>query len=199
MSDQSSWSDSVDAEKSLWEVFNKSQVFGAPKFNRRLMFLAAIGCLIYCVCNVTLGVDSNKILISIERLSESLINISTAILGFLVAGFSIFISMAKKENLKTLAMVRYKDTQLSHFKHIMFNFLNVFSIYLVALSISLAIFVVVPLGKIPAFPFQLDDSVVILLNSFVLCFQVLLAIYSIVRLKSFIWNMYQALIIEIML
>lgn len=201
MSAKLPWVEDVFREKSLWHVYRASRVIPPNGFNRKVM---ALGCAIatfYVAGNAWGGVSNLRVLDAITRSSQSLLTIATAILGFLVTGFSIFVASTNPKIFRLLENTRYRDTEISQFKNVMFNFLNVFSVYLVALTVSVAIYVITPLGWWPPFEYLAKRSIklVPVFNSAVLSIICLMALYSILRLKSFIWALYQSLIISMKL
>lgn len=199
MSEKLEWSDKIDQEKSLYQVYKRSLVIEVPSFNKRCMVYGGLICASYIVATIYFGNDNNQIISAISKLSANLITISTAILGFLIAGFSIFVTLIPKSTLIALSKARYKETSISHFKEIIFNFLNVFTVYLICLVMSLTINTLCPLGWSPLITISVDSAYVVAFNSIVLGAMVMTALYSILRLKSFIWTMYQGLLVNIML
>jgi hypothetical protein len=198
MSD-SEWSDDVFKEKSLYDVYKASKVIEPSEFNIGCMKLSFVLCALYVAFNLYTGVKNDEVISAIGRISSSMITMVTAVLGFLIAGFSIFTSLTPKETLRDLIKTRYKKTDISYFKQIMFNFLNVFTVYLVLLSVLIAINAACPLGWSPLIEFHVPDWVVSAFNSVVLSGIALGSIYAVLRLKSFIWTMYQGLLVNVML
>ncbi len=201
MSDEPAWVEDVFREKSLWQVYRASRVIPPNGFNRKVMSLGCAIATLYVAGNAWGGVSNLRVLDAITRSSQSLLTIATAILGFLVTGFSIFVASTNPKIFQLLENTRYRDTGLSQFKNIMFNFLNVFSVYLVALTVSVAIYVITPLGWWPPIEYlaKKTNKLVPVFNSAVLSIICLMALYSILRLKSFIWALYQSLIISMKL
>jgi len=197
MTENVGWKDNVYREKSLWQVLRASQVLSASQFNRRAMRVGCVLAVIYVIGNYIGGVENQRVLDATARVASALLTVTTAILGFLVTGFSIFVASTDPRTFKALEETRYKDTEISYFKEVMFNFLNVFTVYLTVLSISLVLYVCNPLGWWPPLmPLEKKLHCVIpLFNSVVLAFACVAGLYSILRLKSFIWQLYQSLLI----
>lgn len=197
MNEDRGWEDDIFREKSLWDVYKASLVISPSAFNRRLLVAGYLIAASYVLANFATGVDNKEVVDAIQRLSSAILTISTAILGFLVTGFSIFVASTPKGTMKTLLGTRYKNTNISYFKQVMFNFINVFSIYLVSLAVSIATSTVTPLGISPflwKFRFEIW-SMAPMFNSIVMALMSILALSATLRLKSFIWNLYQALLI----
>ena len=193
------WKDDVYKEKSLYDVYRASRVIEPSRFNVSCMRVCYVLCGLYVLMNVVTGADNGEIIAALSRISASLITITTAVLGFLIAGFSIFISSTPNRTLIMLLNTRYKSTEISYFKQIMFNFLNVFSVYLCVLVIALGVNTSTPLGWSPLLPLGFPPKLTIAFNSSVLGVLVISSAYAVLRLKSFIWTMYQGLIVNMML
>lgn len=193
------WQDDPYREKSLYDVYKASAVIEPSEFNRRCMRVCYVICTLYVAVNAYTGINNADIIAAINRLSGSLINVTTSILGFLIAGFSIFVSSTRNENFYLLLKTRYNTTSISYFKHIMFNFLNVFTVYLLVLAASLAINTSVPLGWSPLIRWEPPTRLITTFNSAVLGATVIGALYATLRLKSFIWTMYQGLLVNMAL
>ena len=126
---------------------------------------------------------------------------SLSILGFLIAGFSIFASVTKPELFITLANISYDGTEINRLQFVFFNFLNVFSVYLVLLALSM----IVQLVFSPSSPAMLlgqhiVDGYPILgfaTNAMMLLAFGVLFVEAFLKLKSFIWNLYQTVLVSI--
>ena len=126
---------------------------------------------------------------------------SLSILGFLIAGFSIFASVTKPELFITLANISYNGTEINRLQFVFFNFLNVFSVYLVLLALSM----IVQLVFSPSSPVSLlgqrivdtNASIGFSLNAIMLFTFGVLFVEAFVRLKSFVWNLYQSVLVSI--
>lgn len=201
MTNEVQWADDIYREKSLWDVWKASRVIPSTRFNYRVVCICWCIAVVYVLANLVLGVDNKEVLGAITRLSAALVSISTAILGFLIAGFSIFIASTPKDVSRKLIATRYRKTSISWFKQIMFNFLNVFTVYLFVLVLAGFISTVTPLGWVPALhkTMIITTNLVAVFNSAVLASMAVLAIYAALRLKSFIWTMYQGLLVNIQL
>ena len=127
--------------------------------------------------------------------------LTTAILGFLIAGFLIFASITRPAIFAGLAKLDHKDSGLSRLQFIFFNFLLVFIHYLAFLgaSIFLKLFlpvapamadlIVQPTGISAMHVWWAGEGLAGLLLSWLTFLMMLL--------KSFIWNIYQAVLVVI--
>lgn len=127
--------------------------------------------------------------------------LSISVLGFLVAGFSIFASITKPKLFILLAKLPYKKSDISNFQYVFFIFLNVFSVYIILLTISLFLKIGFsensPLTMISYEIYNKLPNVCMLVNAIVFTVLIGLIAEAIVRLKSFTWNLYQAVILVI--
>jgi hypothetical protein len=195
------WDTDLLNEKSLSDVFRKSRSIVSSKSNDVIFKTSVFFALCYIVAIANYDVDNSRITDAISRASSLIASLSVSILGFLIAGFSIFATITNKELLRKLAQTRYKKTNLSQFKYIFFNFINVFSVFLFALAFSQVIFIVTPLGWAPFIEQRqiLNSFSVEVFNSIILSALCIVSLYSFLRLKSFIWSLYQSILITTIL
>jgi hypothetical protein len=131
-----------------------------------------------------------------------LLGVIASILGFLIAGFSIFATMGKQNLFVRLAKFSQGARRLSEFKIIFFNFLYIFIHYISycgVLTIFVLIFTDGPiLDSIMTVSLRLHRPSVRLLMAEVQILFVCYTLYIFLLLKSFVWNLYQALLIVIL-
>lgn len=196
-----SWEKDLLKERSLTDVFLASRQITKSRFNTIVRRLAAVGVVAYVIVNCFWGAENEPIVAALSRSAAVIVGVAATVLGFLIAGFSIFASMASKPLFKCLAQTPHEGTNLSELKYVFFNFINVFSVYLVLLVTSGAILFLAPLGPVT----PLNDLIpvkpvlVIALNSAILALLLLVCVESALRLKSFIWSFYQSVLIAIIL
>lgn len=65
----------------------------------------------------------------LRSLVELGINTTSAVLGFLIAGFTVYSTMTRAEIFKQMAFVRHEQTGLSYLKYNMFSFVKFFVAY----------------------------------------------------------------------
>jgi hypothetical protein len=126
---------------------------------------------------------------------------ASAILGFLIAGFSIFAAMTEKKLFHDLAKIKSNEREISDFKFIFYNFLYVFIHYLAYLFVTLLIVFLFVEGSPLWFLMSLANdnypkTVAFATISSATIFAAY-SIYALLLLRSFIWSMYQALLIAI--
>lgn len=198
------WRDKVTEEKSLLDVYWKARKVASSRGNRITAVLAFVLLLaLFCADkSYSLGLislsDMSKIVGQVGEIGFSL---TTAILGFLIAGFSIFSSITKPEIFAALAKLAHKETGLSRLQFIFFNFLLVFIHYLAFLAFSIAIKIFLPTLE-SAFDLAVSHwSLSALLICWLAAIGTAIAlswlVFLIMLLKSFIWNIYQAVLVVI--
>lgn len=198
------WRKKVTAEKSLFEVYRKARKVGSSLNN----FAVAI---IVFICFLLIGGADYSLCLGIFHMGAlgKLIGqtadigfaLTTAILGFLIAGFSIFSSITRPEIFAALAKLDHKSSGLSRLQFIFFNFLLVFVHYLAFLTVSIVLKLGLPFAPdfaraAKTFGMLPDTAAwwsVVALSAILLAWLV----YLIMLLKSFIWNIYQAVLVVI--
>ena len=200
-----SWKEELFDERNLWQVSLQARKLTGSKFNRwvtRLGLLLIGGGIVYGMyCTEPRLITPTNIIAWMREWSSTGIGFATSILGFLIAGFSIFASVTNKRLFIALAQMNYEDTGVSQLKFIFFNFVIVFLHYLTFLGICLIVDLFFPSGG----PFSLIAQRV--LGGHKLLEEVLSLIgavtiggwfiYIVLMLKSFIWNLYQAVLLAI--
>lgn len=186
-------------EKSMWQLYKLSFSFPISRFN------VAVVVLCFALL-VAFGVFSVSRIDVLASMIKSVLAFGTAIapsiLGFLVAGFTIFVTITRVELFEYMAVRRYKNTPHSYLKYNMSAFILAFCHY-IAYMIFCAIMIVFaqPLG--PAvmlvkilFPVE---AMIFGVSSYGLFLVFVFAvfgswtIYLLMLLKSFVYNTYQVL------
>lgn len=128
-------------------------------------------------------------------------NMSVAILGFLIAGFSIFATMTRPSLFRYMARYKSEGRPISDFKFVFYNFLYIFIHYLLLLSMSVltAIFFIPksPVWFVADIVYDINPSLVTVSAAAYGAALVIYIIFSLLLLKSFLWNLYQTLIFAI--
>jgi hypothetical protein len=126
---------------------------------------------------------------------------SSGMLGFLVAGFAIFATISKPDLFVRLAQISYPDSALTALKYVFFSFVNVFVHYLSFLTLCVAVNVSFwaewpgsSLGRALA---EVAPELFGIVAHVLLVWLATWLIVLLVKLKSFIWNVYQAVLLSI--
>ena len=122
----------ITREKSLWDIYKSSRNFKISKFNTIVLIICTIlsGC--YAIIK-----DAEFLIGQIQSLSNFGFTFSIAILGFLIAGFTIFSTVTKPSLLLKMMEVPHEETGLPYLKYNFFNIMLVFIYYLMVTSIFL--------------------------------------------------------------
>lgn len=197
------WRKDATGDTSFWRVVAVS----LPVVGNKGDFYLCAG--LFIACTVGILVAHNAGLLAHGRDIAAMlgqwatlgVNIAVAILGFLIAGFSIFATMTKPELFHLLAKFKANGRPISEFKFVFYNFLHVFAHYLLYLAIGVFAAVMSQRGS-PLWYFAnllrdhfgswLDVAVAIGAAGLV-CYTV----FALLLLKSFLWNLYQAMVFAI--
>ena len=200
-----SWKEELFDEKNLWQVYVRARRLTGSNFNYWATRLGALLILVTISYGMYFSeprlITPTEIIAWVREWSSTGISFATSTLGFLIAGFSIFASVTNKKLFIALAHLDYRDTGVSRLKFIFFNFIIVFLHYLSFLGICL--FVKLFFG--PSGPLYLivQDAIggclrleeILVLISALIIGTWFIAI--VLMLKSFIWNLYQAVLLAI--
>lgn len=146
-----------------------------------------------------LGLDA--IVTGVRALTASGVAFATSILGFLVSGFALFFAITRSDVLVLLAGVPHDKGSISRLQFILYSFMYVFLHYLIYLAVTLGMSVVLSSGSV------LSGTAVHLRNSSPGELRLLAAIvfggcaawlvFILLLLKTFIWNLFQTVLIAI--
>lgn len=187
-------------EKSLLDAYRKIRLIRPRShFNS----IATVACIVVIGIFVFCDTSAPKELVTrLGKLASDGITFSTTILGFLVAGFTVFATITKPELFTYMAVRKHTDSGLSYLKYNFFLFLNVFIVYLLFAAISLAIRVLYDgdglnmaswLGSFSVAPEEVSKDVSKILYIFLLG----LFIQALLLLKSFVFNTYHVVMTAI--
>lgn len=198
------WRDKVTEEKSLLDVFWKARKVASAKSNRLVAALAFLVLLVFFFIDrhFDFALFSAQVMTRlIEQAGDVGFTLTTAILGFLIAGFSIFSSITKPEIFAALAKLDHRDSGLSNLQFIFFNFLLVFIHYLAFLAVSIAIKIFLPVvveaAALVEARLAVPHVVVWWVEATAIAAVLAWLVFLVMLLKSFIWNIYQAVLIVI--
>lgn len=133
-----------------------------------------------------------NILSFLSLISESSLIISTGILGFLITGFSIFAGTTDKSTFIILAK-KMRNKDISQLQFIFFNFINTFIIYISLLFSSYISKIITKLIVIT----PPNEGFTIFILSSICILLICQTIHSMLILKSFIFNLYQSILLSI--
>lgn len=197
------WREDATSDTNFTKVLRSS--FGVVG-NRRdflvvvILYILSLLCIIFSSHFGTLASPQNvaKMVGQWATLSA---NMSVAILGFLIAGFSIFATMTRPSLFRYMARYKSDGRSISDFKFVFYNFLYIFIHYLILLSISVLTSVLFtpnsPLWYLADIAYDIFPKFVSILTASYGAAIVVYMMFSLLLLKSFLWNLYQTLIFAI--
>lgn len=196
------WKEKLFEEKSFWELFLKARAVSGSKSNKIIIVTVFVFFSILTALNLFIlerpFISSEDMYTSLNGWINYGISYSSGILGFLLTGFAVFASLTKPEVFEALANTTNKKYKISNFKFVFYNFLVVFAYYLSFLAYNV-VFILL-FGKYGFFRNTLSHSDACFYDMF-LSFLIILTgtwfIASILHLKSFIWNLYQSVLLAI--
>lgn len=118
---------SLTSEKSLWDVYKLSRRILPGKFQVALV----LGSFLALASNsFILANEESAILADLRKWSEMGFEFSITILGFLIAGFTIFATLSKPKMMLAMMDHTNKQTGLPTLKYNFFAFMKVFIAYI---------------------------------------------------------------------
>jgi len=178
----------ITAEKDLWSIYKLSRRLPKNKFNNYCLLIILTIFIIYAINT------KEETYVLLERLNSWAmlgVEFSSAILGFLIAGFTIFATMSNINMLRYMARTRYdKENGISWLKYYFTNFVDIFIYYIYFLIISL--FVIMSMHKHSLIIIKIHEYVSSE-RPFILLMLIIIGVsffYIILQLKSFIFNVY---------
>jgi hypothetical protein len=196
------WQDRLLAEKSLLEVFSGGRRLLGASYHKWLILVICLAlAFAMAIAWPSDPAQSGNLLTMTIAWAQAGLAFSTSILGFLLAGFAIFATLTKTELFEILAQIPYRDSGISHLKFVFFNFIVTFIQYLAFLSFCAAVTLLFATGSpVRESLSQLLEGWVNTKHALVASTAILLAGWFaavLLMLKSFIWNLYQAVLFTI--
>lgn len=184
--------DSFTEETSLWQIYWKARRIKPSKFN------VICTLMVFSVLAVTTFYakqEAAPFAATVRELAAFGLNATLTVLGFLVAGFTIFATVTNPNMLIAMGSIRHKDSGLSWMKHSFFVLLRTFIYYLIY---AVLCFFVVYFGAkggpvsllVSLSPYPAEYAVCLTKVAFVV-----LAtgqFFLLMQLKSFIYNVYSS-------
>lgn len=196
------WSKDLSAEKDFFAVMAISWKDVGDKKDLYFTLILFLFCLI--VSSVLYSVQPYRLSAPLAaglavQWSSVGISLSSSILGFIIAGFSIFSTMTDRKLFHILAKIKKEGRGISEFKFVFYNFLYVFWHYLFYLLLCILVLVLASKGA-PVWRLAKEFYPNKIIDFLSVIFCSALAIYTIhvvFVLKNFIWNLYQSILFAI--
>ena len=184
-------------EKSLWAIYRKSRVIQFNRFNVwTTTAVVSLTTIQYCLLDNPIQIKLQLV----RDFSSVALGIVVSVLGFILAGFTIFATISQPEMLVAMSKHRHESSGLSYLKNNFFIFMRVFIYYLAYTVACLIITIFVTNGglihKITShspISSQIEEWLVGL--SYVFLYGGLF--FLMMQLKSFIYNVYHSVMTAI--
>ena len=190
-------------EKSLWAIY-KQCLLRLPK--SRFNTIATCMIWLFLLCDCIYFPDRYVSRVALVRsVAELGLGYGTTILGFLIAGFTIFATLSKPELFGRMQQLIHRESGLSYLKVNLFAFMEVFILYVFFLVFCLVIKLIGGAGgflsAIFSYSFSHPVGGYYLSREWFsnIAFNIFgtLAFYCLLALKSFVFNNYQAVLTSI--
>lgn len=126
---------------------------------------------------------------------------ATSILGFLVSGFALFFAITRSDVLILLAGIDHDKGDISRLQFILYSFMYVFFHYILYLAVVLGISVTLSQGSVlvstAAYWRGFCPCFFRLVVAFLFSASAAWLIFIILLLKTFVWNLFQTVLIAI--
>ncbi|WP_207166050.1 hypothetical protein [Pseudomonas protegens] len=188
---------SLTEEKSLWAVYLKARRIPFNGFNFwSIVVVTLLVVLQYCVLDMSLD-EKLKI---VREFSSVAMGIVVSVLGFLLAGFTIFATISQPEMFVAMSAHRHEVSGLSYLKNNFFIFMRVFIYYLLYTVFCLFVIVFGVKGGlvhkvILLSPISCKISEWFVGGAYVFLYAGLF--FLLLQLKSFIFNVYHSVMTAI--
>lgn len=174
-------------EKNLWQIYKVAGKIKHKKFN---LLIGAISALVFgtyaCLAREVTAMHSLLL-----KLAETGFSAAISLLGFLIAGFTLFGSLAKPELLLTMLHRTEEKSGLSYLKYNFYTLIRTFIYFLVFTTFQLMVIV---FGQQGGFVSELVrlfhpfEHVVSPATRIAFVVSVLLWTFALLELKSFVFN-----------
>lgn len=198
------WIEDLLSDKSLFDVYCKYGGIWDTSFNKWVVIFSGALCffgLLASSCFMPEVFTKEALVETVRGWTSLAVTFSATILGFLIAGFSVFATVGKPELFIDLAKIESKKNNINNLlQEVMYPFINCFVNYISYLSASLIINFASQKGVVVssiANSIIKDANIVYILPVFMFTF-IIWTIIILLKLKSFVWNVYSSMIIFIL-
>lgn len=185
---------SFTSETSLWQIYKKARRIPSSRFN---VYTTVIVAIIVGLAIFFSEIDVVESVRAVRVLASTGLNTTITVLGFLVAGFTVFATVTNPNMLIAMGSVAHPESGLSWLKHSFFVLIRTF-IYFIAYSVfcfSIVYFaspggVASGLLRIAPYP----NEYALLGAKFSYFILAVGQYFLLMQLKSFIFNMYHSVV-----
>lgn len=186
-------SDTLIKEKNLWQIYRECKKLPKSEFNQLVTIIFLFIILVYYI-----NIDIGLVLLSrnLNEWADLALSYSSSLLGFIIAGYTILISLSPSELFIKLANAKNDQRKLSYLQILQFPFIEVFIYFCTITFLSIvikAVFTEPMLVRYYISLFDVNDYLfTTVLVKFVSVSFLTLIVFSVMKLKSFIYNIYGA-------
>jgi len=191
------------AEKSLWQIYLKSSSVLRNQFNCIAIAVAAIALVGFAITNF---MSAKPSLVDFRPLfskwADSGIVYAATILGFLLAGFAVLFAVLRPDLAVRLRRVTRPGETLDELKLMFINFAGVF-VYYTAFVFWCVVYLVAggengPMDMIGRYLSIISPSVPLAISHLAFVCWGMWFLVLVLKMKSFIYNLYQTLLLGLM-
>lgn len=183
-------------EKTLFSLYRLSFKFPGSRFNRVVTFGALLAAGLW---SWHLRAEPNKLFAQFRKLVELDFTFATSVLGFLVAGFTVFVTVTKLSIFVEMAKREYETTGESYLKYNLNAFMLAFVHYIAFVFVCLCVQIFGQSGGPAAYLLEVltrlspENAVPVrgTVAGVLFTFMCGWTFYVVLLLKSFIYNTYQ--------
>lgn len=117
----------ISREKTVLALYLLGRKFPRSTFNYRVTFVVAVALAVFCYLQWD---DVSVISSALRTYAQIGLSFSTSTLGFLIAGFTVFVTVTKLEIFVTMAKIEYESSGESYLKYNLVQFMTVFAHYI---------------------------------------------------------------------
>jgi hypothetical protein len=185
-------------EKCLYDIYKTTHVFERNKFNSISIGLVFLSLVAYCLIT---SEDYNTIANKTRVLADLGISLVANLLGFLIAGFTIFATFGDKDFFMFLAVSKHDKYDISYLKYSFFTFMKVFIVYSFFGAICICIKLFCDKGGLISILFESNILNTFMTKKTASCVSYTLIgtymFYLFIVLKVFIFNVYHVVMTKI--
>ena len=181
-------------ERDLWTIWKQTRRIKDSPFNVKSTLIISAALCLYALYSAE---PTPTLAQHVRDWSDMGLNLATGLLGFLIAGFTIFCTLLKPALFLEMAKRTDRATGLSYLKSTLFNFMKAFAVFLVFITVCILVKLFAGAGGgvstlISHLPTYADESKRYLAEIGIV-FVGTFFFYLVVMVKSFIYNVYHAI------
>lgn len=195
----------LDKHKSLKEIFFAAGEIETNSFNNYVFLLSIILFLAIGISGIAFSIESqtNLLFPFLVSAAKLIYSYAIGIVGFLIAGLAILISIDRGDLFLLMARSQYKKSDFSNFHFLFFTCIRTLVFHLILLAITLCVTIIGDGGQ--AFSIAVQDlislpySAAVTINAVLLVIILSLCVRCILVVKSFVYNIYQSVVVSLLI